>query len=96
MSRPSLMVVVGYLVRALLCGERERAAEHLEHLKSYREAADPYYLAMRELLDGFSRDAATFCAQRPAKGKHKGTEARKSACRSPHRFRSELAAAERR
>ena len=85
-----------YVVTALLCGERERAAEHLEHLKSYREAADPYYLAMRELLDSFSRDAGTFCAQRHAEEATSVKELKLEAIWEPSPFPIELPAAERR
>jgi hypothetical protein len=85
-----------YVVTALLCGERERAAEHLEHLKSYREAADPYYLAMRALFDSFTRDAAAFCAQCRAREASVAEELKLGGMWEPSPFPIELPAAEQR
>ena len=81
---------------SLLCGQRERAAKHVERLKDDRGASDSYYLTIRELLDSFSRDVETFCAQRHAEEANSVKELKLEGIWEPSPFPIELPVAEQR
>ena len=83
--------------------ERKARGETLElhdlmmrELEKERREGDSYYLKMRALFDGFTRDAAAFCAQRHAREASVAKELKLDGMWEPSPFPIELPAAEQR
>jgi hypothetical protein len=68
----------------------------MRELEKERAGGDSYYLKMRALFDSFTRDAATFCAQRHAREASVAEELKLDGIWEPSPFPIELPAAEQR